>query len=86
MGFCTLKSEFSSVLKKTKSAFLKVERDGRFLIFVSNLRNINRLFVLSFKNGDDNPTINYFHEYYMPLVEVKDFNALIDSKKQTSSE
>ena len=41
-------------------------------------RNINRLFVLSFKNGDDDPTRIYFDEYYMLLVEIKDFNALID--------
>ena len=40
-------------------------------------RNINRLFVLSFKND---PTRYYFDQYYMPLVEVKDFNALIDNK------
>ena len=31
-------------------------------------RNINRLFVLSFKNGDDDPTRNSFDEYYMPLI------------------
>ena len=43
-------------------------------------RNINTLFVLSFKNGDDDPTRNYFHEYYIPLVEIKDFNALTDNK------
>ena len=30
--------------------------------------NINRLFVLSFKNGDYDSTRNYFDEYYMPLV------------------
>ena len=23
---------------------------------------------------------NYFDEYYMPLVEIKNFNALIDNK------
>ena len=40
-------------------------------------RNINRLFILSFKNGDDGPTRN---ECYMPLVKIKDFNALIDNK------
>ena len=28
-------------------------------------RNINRLFVLSFKNDNDDPTRNYFDEYYM---------------------
>ena len=44
-------------------------------------RNINRLFVLSFKNGNDDPTRNSFGEYCMPLVEIKDFNALIDNKR-----
>ena len=43
-------------------------------------RNINRLFVLPFKNGDNDPTRNYFDEYYMPLVEIKGFNALIENK------
>ena len=43
-------------------------------------RNINRLFVLSFKNGNNNPTKNSFDKYYMPLVEIKDFDALIDNK------
>ena len=42
--------------------------------------NINRLFVLSFKNGDDDPTRNFFDEHYMPLVETKDFNSTIDNK------
>ena len=41
---------------------------------------INRLFVLSFRNGDDYSIRNYFDEYYMPLVKIKDFNALIDNK------
>ena len=43
-------------------------------------RNINRLFVLSFKNGDDDSTRYSFNKYYMTLVEIKDCNALIDSK------
>ena len=44
-------------------------------------KNINRLFVLSFKNGNDDPTKNYFDEYYMSLVENKNFNALIENKQ-----
>ena len=32
-------------------------------------RNINRLFVLSFENGDDDPTRDSFDKYYMLLVE-----------------
>ena len=43
-------------------------------------RNVNRLFVLASKNGDNDPRRNYFNKYYMPLVEMKDFKALIDNK------
>ena len=46
-------------------------------------RNVNRLFVLSFKNGANEPTRNYFDEYYIPLVKTKDFNSLIDNKPST---
>ena len=42
--------------------------------------NVNRLFVLSFRNGDDYSIRNSFDEYYMPLVEIKNFNALINNK------
>ena len=37
-------------------------------------RNINNLFVLSFKDGNDHPTRDSFNKYYVPLVEIKDFN------------
>ena len=43
-------------------------------------RNINRLFVPSFKNGNNNPARKFFDKYYMPLVKVKNVNALIDNK------
>ena len=39
--------------------------------------NNNRLFVLSFKKDNDDPTRDSFD---MPLVEIIDFNALIDNK------
>ena len=45
-----------------------------------SFRNINWLFVLSFKNRADDPKRNFFDEYYMPLVEIKHFNVLIDNK------
>ena len=38
------------------------------------------MLVLSFRNGDDDPKKYSFDEYYMPVVEIKDFNALIESK------
>ena len=43
-------------------------------------RNINRLFPLSFNNGNDNPTGDSSEKYYMPLVEINGFNALINNK------
>ena len=38
------------------------------------------MFVLLFKNSDDDPTRNYFDKYYMPLVKIKDFYGLIDNR------
>ena len=42
-------------------------------------RNINRLFIQSFKDCNSDPTRNFF-KYFMSLVEIKDFNILIDNK------
>ena len=41
------------------------------------LTNVNRLFVLSFENENDKTS---FSKYYVPKVEIKDFNVLIDGK------
>ena len=38
---------------------------------------VNRLFVLSFENEQDR---TYFSKYYVPKVEIKEFNVLIDRK------
>ena len=43
-------------------------------------RNINRLFVLSFKNGNNVSMRDSFNKYYMSLVEIKGFRTLIDNK------
>ena len=41
---------------------------------------MNRLFVFLFKKGHNYPTRDSFDKYYMPLIEIKDFNVLIDNK------
>ena len=38
---------------------------------------VNRLFVLSFENEEDRTS---FSKYYVPKIEIKDFNVLIDGK------
>ena len=39
---------------------------------------VNRLFVLSFKYEEDRTS---FSKFYVPKVEIKDFNVLIDGKR-----
>ena len=43
-------------------------------------RNINSLSLLLFTNGNIDPTRNSFDKYYMALVKIIDFNALIDNE------
>ena len=38
---------------------------------------VNKLFVLSFKNGDDRTS---FSKYYTSCVKIKNFNVLVDGK------
>ena len=42
-----------------------------------SFQGVNRLFVLTFENEDDaTPHSNY----YLPKVEIKDYNVMIDGK------
>ena len=56
------------------------KKDNLDYLIDPTFRNISRLFVLSFKNGYNEPTRNSFDRYYIPLVEIKYFNVLIDNK------
>ena len=63
----------SKISTQTKNGYLDYLIDPTF-------RNINRLFVLSFKNRNNDPTRDSFRKCYMPLVEIKYFNGFIDNK------
>ena len=41
---------------------------------------VNGLFVLSFKLGKNLTTRNFLNRHYLPVVEIKDFNVLINNK------
>ena len=43
--------------------------------------NLDYLIGPAFRNCDNNSTRNSFDEFYLPLVEIKDFNPLIDNKR-----
>ena len=61
---------------------MQTKSDNLSYLIEPTFRNINRLFVILFKNSNDDPARYSFDEYYMPLVEIKDFNALIDKKNK----
>ena len=42
--------------------------------------NVNKLFVLSFTRDNKGDNRDAFSDYYVPNVEIKDFNVLIDGK------
>ena len=63
----------SEIIAQTKNNKLDYLTDLAF-------RSINRLFVVSFKNRNDDPTRDSFDKYYMLLANIKNFNALIDNK------
>ena len=42
--------------------------------------NVNRLFVSSFARSDATDNRDTFLDYYVPNVDIKDFNVLIDGK------
>ena len=54
--------------------------ENRYLDFLINpsFRGVNRLFVLSFKDEDDRESDK---KYYLPTVEIKDYNVMIDGRK-----
>ena len=60
----------SEMSNQTKSNNLNYLIDPTFT-------NVNRLLVLTFENEDDRTS---FSKYYLPKVEIKDFNVLIDGK------
>ena len=60
----------SEISNQTKNNDLNYLTDPKFT-------NVNRLFVLSFENETDRTS---FSKYYVPKVEIKDFNVLIDGK------
>ena len=61
----------SEMTNQTKTNHLNYLIDPTFT-------KVNRLFVLSFENEEDRTS---FSKYYVPKVEIKDFNVLIDEKK-----
>ena len=70
-----LKSGFRRSIKWTSQTSNQNKNNNLNYLIDPRFSNVNRLFVLSFENEDDR--ISYY-KYYMPSVEIKDYNVLID--------
>ena len=78
-------------LEQLKSGFKKTIRWNKYRSEMSNqtknnnlnylidptFTKVNRLFVLSFENEED---MTSFSKYYVPSVEIKDFNVLVEQR------
>ena len=78
-----MKQEFKRTISWEKYSF-EITTQSKYnnldCLIHPTFRNINRLFVISFKNGKDDSTRDSFDKYYTPLVEIKDFHVLTNNK------
>ena len=75
-----IKSGFKRTINRNKQESNKKPfAQNRYLNCLINPRfqGVNRLFVLSFENEDDRTS---HARYYLPKVEIKDYNVMIDGK------
>ena len=82
-----LKSGFKRTIKWNKyRSQMTIQSNNNNLNYLIDptFTNVNRLFVLSFERIEENNVKkdyrDYFSHYYVPKVEIKDFNVLIDGK------
>ena len=82
-----LKSWFKKTIKWNKyRSQVNIQNNNNNLNYLIDptFTNINRLFVLSFERIDENnikkDCKDSFSHYYVPIVQIKDFNVLIDGK------
>ena len=75
-----LKAGFQSTINWNKyESSVKTFAQNRYLNHLINpsFQGVNRLFVLSFENENDRTSHS---TYYLPKVEIKDYNVMIDGK------
>ena len=75
-----LKTGFKRTIKwnKYRSEMSNQTKNGNLNYLIDpTFTDVNRLFVLTFENEDDR---TYFSKHYVPKVEIKDLNVLVDGK------
>ena len=78
-----LKSGFKRTIKwnkYTSQMTAQPQNNNLNYLIDPTFTNVNRLFVLSFSRNNNTDNRDSFSDYYVPNVEIKDFNVLIDGK------
>ena len=78
-----LKTRFKRIIKwkKYRSQMIVQSNNNNLNYLIDpTFTNVNRLFVLSFSRNNNTDNRDSFSDYYVPNVEIKDFNVLIDGK------
>ena len=78
-----LKSGFKKTIKRNKyrsKITIQPQNNNLNYLIDSTFMNVNRLFVLSFPRNNNTDSRYSFSNYYVPKVQIKDFNVLIDGK------
>ena len=78
-----LKSGFKRNIKWNKcrsQMTVQLQNNNLNYLIDPTFTNVNRFFVLSFTRNANGDHIDSFSSYYVPNVQIKDFNVLIDGK------
>ena len=78
-----LKSGFKRTIKWNKyrsQMTIQPKNNNLNYLIDPTFMNVNRLFVLPFPRNNNTDSRYSFSNYYVPKVEIKDFNVLIDGK------
>ena len=78
-----LKSGFKRTIKWNKyrsQMTIQPQNNNLNYLIDPTFTNVNRLFVLSFPRNNNTDSRYSFSNYYVPKVQIKDFNVLIDGK------
>ena len=68
----------AKLLQQLKSSFKRTINSHKYESNIkTSFQGVNRLFVLSFENEDQRKSLS---TYYLPKVEIKDYNVMIDGK------
>ena len=92
VALVTLSAENDKLLEQLKTGFKRTIKWNKYRSETYNqtinnnlnylidaaLTNVNRLFMLSFESETDRSS---FSKYYVPKIEIKNFNVLIDGKQ-----